>query len=468
MDLGTRGHGQTSLPAARSKSRLFRAVGPSWPFVIFFAGFPLWWALGFGVLGFLLLAIPLGYHLLRRRALRVPPGFGVWLLFLMVVCLGFFVLWEPVPGLLPEAGAQRILPWAYRVVWFVSVTIVLLFIGNSSEKELPTKRVILLMAWMFVITVAGGYAGQFFYRIDFPSLLEVALPRSVASNNFLNNLIHPGLAQVQSILGYENPRPKAPFEYANSWGANFGMFLPFFMLSYIYTKTTTQRIFFAALLIAAIPPAIFSLNRGLWFALLVMAVYASVRLAIKGKWLAVVGLGLVGAAAYLALLLTPLVDLVLARLDNPHSNQGRSNLADTVMQLVVSYSPIIGFGAPRARQSNFFSVAGGATADCSQCAPPQLGTQGALWYLIFATGFLGLALFVFFIVRSIIPALRHPEPTASAMVYPALFFFCVIPFYDTISAPLMTLMISIGLLWRLERQRAAATHDHLSPPKEIP
>ncbi|NOJ62786.1 MULTISPECIES: O-antigen ligase family protein [unclassified Arthrobacter] len=348
------------------------------------------------------------------------------------------------------------------------MTIVLLFIGNSSEKELPTKRVVLLMAWMFVITVAGGYAGQFLYRIDFPSLLEIVLPRSVASNNFLNNLIHPGLAQVQSILGYENPRPKAPFEYANSWGANFGMFLPFFMLSYIYTKTTTQRIIFAVILVAAIPPVIFSLNRGLWFALLVMAVFASVRLAIKGKWLAVVGLGLVAVASYLVLLLTPLVDLIFARLDNPHSDEGRSNLADTVLQLVVSYSPVVGFGAPRARQSNFFSIAGGATADCAQCAPPQLGTQGALWYLIFATGFLGLALFVFFIVRSTIPALRHPEPTASAMVYPTLFFFCVIPFYDTISAPLMTLMIGIGLLWRLERQRAVPAPHHISTSKESP
>ncbi|WP_155849353.1 hypothetical protein [Arthrobacter sp. H20] len=328
-----------------------------------------------------------------------------------------------------------------------------MFIGNSTEKELPTRRVVLLMAWMFLVTVVGGYAGQFLYRIDFPSLLEVALPESLASNTFLNNLIHPGLAQIQSILGYETPRPKAPFEYANSWGANFGMFLPFYLLSYRYTKNTFQRILFVVILIAAIPPVIFTLNRGLWLAILIMAVVASIHLAVKGRWLAMISFGVAGTAGYLVLLLTPLADLIFVRLDNPHSDAGRSNLADTVLEVAITYSPIIGFGAPRARQSNFFSVAGGATADCSQCAPPQLGTQGTLWYLIFATGFLGLVLFLIFIGRRSLPALTSPDPRASVLFYPVLFFICVLPFYDTIASPLMTLMICLGLLWRFEQNR---------------
>lgn len=464
MDLGTREHSPARL-GARAGSRLFPSLGSSWPLVVFLAGFPLWWLLGFGVLGFLLLALPLGYQLLRRRAFDVPPGFGVWLLFLAVVVLGFFVLWEPIPGLLPESGPGRILPWAYRVGWFIAVTIVLLFIGNSTEKELPTRRVILLMGWMFVITVVGGYAGQFLSRVDFPSLLEVVLPESVASNTFLNNLIHPGLAQIQSILGYETPRPKAPFEYANSWGANFGMFLPFFLLSYRYTKNAFQRVLFVIILVAAIPPAIFTLNRGLWLALLITAGFASIHLAVKGRWLAMISFGVAGTVGYLVLLLTPLADLILARLDNPHSDAGRSNLADTVLEVAITYSPIIGFGAPRSRQSNFYSVAGGATAECHQCAPPQLGTQGTLWYLIFATGFLGLVLFLYFVVRRSLPALVSSDPTASVLFYPVLFFICVMPFYDTIASPLMTLMICLGLLWRFEQQRDDAGSPH-PPPKE--
>ena len=441
-------------------------ASPAFPLVFFLAGFPLWWAMGFGTLGFLIIAVPLGYHLLRRSVLVVPRGFGLWLLFLMVMLIGVVVLWTPVPGLVLEPGLSRILPWAYRAAWFTAVTVVLLFIGNATEKTLPRKWLILLMAWMFAITVMGGYAGQFLWQHEFRSLMEIVLPRSLRSNVFLNSLIHPGLAQLQDILGYPEPRPKAPFDYANSWGANFGILLPFYLMSWRYLRSALQKTAFIAFLVLAIPPAIFSLNRGLWAGLGVMTAVLLIRLTLNGKWIAIVVAGVLAVIAYAVLLTTPLWDILQTRLNNPHSNMGRSNLAETTVTTVVQYSPLIGFGSTRQRQGNFFSIAAGATADCHQCSPPQLGTQGSLWYLIFGTGILGTLLFCAFVLRRTLPAMTRKPSWASPLLYSVVFFACVLPVYDMISSPLMFLMITLGLIWRYEMKPKPDGLQALKVPKD--
>ncbi|MBG6217307.1 hypothetical protein IWX75_001762 [Arthrobacter sp. CAN_A6] len=432
--------------------------GPAWPIVVFFAGFPLWWLLGFSTIGFLLMAIPLGFQLLKRRNIAVPRGFGVWLLFLCILVIGVLVLWVPVPGLVSEPGLGRLLSWSYRLLWFLAGTVVLLYLGNTTEKQLPTRVVVQLMAWLFAITVVGGYAGRFFYQYDFPSLLEVVLPNSIASNVFLNNQIHPGLAQVQNIIGFETPRPMAPFQYANSWGANYGMLLPFFALAVRYARTRPGRIGLLLFLVAALPPVVFSLNRGLWLGLVVLMATAAVILAVRGNWTAVISLAAFGVVSYVLLMLTPLLELLETRLANPHSDEGRSRLVELTIRTTIEHSPIIGFGSPRARQANFFSLAAGATADCRQCSPPQLGTQGTLWLLVFTTGFLGAALFIYFVSRRLVPALTLRDPVATAMLFPAVFFACVLPVYDLVSSPLIILMVTLGLLWRCERQDGFRAH----------
>lgn len=440
---------------------------PAWPFIVFFAGFPLWWLLGLGSFGFLLMALPLGYQLLRRRTIALPPGFGIWLLFLIVMAAGAFVLWVPLPDVVPEEGIGALVPFLYRAAWLIAGTVVMLFIGNASERELSTRLVVRLMAWMFLITVAGGYAGYFLYWLDFPSFLELVLPEALRGNNFLNILIHPGLAQLQEILGYEAPRPKAPFNYANSWGANFGMFLPFFVLAFTGPATSRrQMIAFVILGLAAIPPIIFSLNRGLWLGLGIAGIYAVIRFAINRQWVPIIGILIVGIAGTVIVFLSPLGDIIGERLDNPHSNEGRTNLVTTTIKLALQYSPVIGFGATRNLQGNYFSIAAGETAECPHCSPPGLGTQGSLWYLVFCTGLLGAGLFLFFIGRRFLNALIAPSRLAQVLVACGVFFACILPVYDVISETLMTLMIAIGLLWRCERQRIpdstldnAGTHE---------
>ncbi|MGP7813338.1 O-antigen ligase family protein [Glutamicibacter soli] len=420
----------------------------SWPLLVFFFSFPLWWLLGLSTFGFLAVGGLLAYYLLKLPSIKVPPGFIYWSLFLGVAFIGVLTLWVPVPGLMSESGPSRILSWAFRILWMLAATAVMLFIGNSSRRLLPDRALVLALGSLFMYTVMGGYAGIFLSELDFPSVLEILLPKSISSVTFVQSQIHPGLAQVQDILGYDSPRPMAPFDYANSWGANFGILLPFYLLSFRYATKPVARTLLWFGLLASIPPAVLSLNRAMWLGLIAMGLFMLIRLALSGRFMALATTLFAALGGALVLLYTPLWDIVETRLENPHSNSGRTNLAEYTIQVVLEHSPIIGFGSTRTRQGNFFSIAAGATADCHQCNPPQLGTQGSLWFLIFCTGILGTILFFVFFTKHFGPVLRARHPVHRTMIYPAIFYLCVLPTYDIMTTSLFLLMIAVGISWR--------------------
>ncbi len=54
-----------------------------WPLVAAFVGYPLWWALGLAPFVWVVAAIPMAARLLTSRdQVRLPSGFGLWLLYL--------------------------------------------------------------------------------------------------------------------------------------------------------------------------------------------------------------------------------------------------------------------------------------------------------------------------------------------------------------------------------------------------
>src|SRR2546430_9186097 len=85
-----------------------------WPLTGILLLYPLWWALGLGVLVFPLAALPMAVILIRRRRagrrLAVPPGFAFWLLFLVVVVVSIGALGEDPPGTVPGSAAGRLIP----------------------------------------------------------------------------------------------------------------------------------------------------------------------------------------------------------------------------------------------------------------------------------------------------------------------------------------------------------------------
>ena len=57
---------------------------------------------------------------------------------------------------------------------------IFLYAGNLTGRELPRRRLVFLLAWLFAVTVAGGLLGVFDGRLSFSSPLELALPQHPA------------------------------------------------------------------------------------------------------------------------------------------------------------------------------------------------------------------------------------------------------------------------------------------------
>jgi hypothetical protein len=457
-------HALSGVPATAARSwptawprvagRGWPKLPDGWPLRALYLAFPLWWLLGLSELIFVLIAVPMAVQLYRRRPLRLPRGFGLWMLFLLCVFAGIFVLQASAPGSIQtDGGIGRYLTFGYRVGVYLAITVVLLYVGNLSERELPARRVARLLGYMFVLVVIGGLVGSFLPRIEFTAPVEYLLPGGLRSNAFVQILVHPRTSEIQTVLGYAEARPVAPFRYANSWGACFSMFLPFFLLSWFGPGAGWRRPVAPIVLVAAAVPVVYSLNRGLWLALALGVAYVTVRLATMGKVLAVYGLvaGLV-VAAFL-FLFSPLSSLASERLDNPHSNDRRSQLSSLTISSVVQGSPIIGYGTTRNVQGSFFSIAGGETAQCRGCGVPPLGTQGSFFAVVFFQGLAGLALYLGFFLVRFFRHWRDRDPWSIAGCTVLVMFGLEMFVYDFNGAAYFTVMIAIALMWRMQQER---------------
>jgi hypothetical protein len=424
---------------------------PGWPLSALFLAFPLWWVLGLTEVVFFLAAVPMAVSLLRRRHVVTPRGFGIWLVFLAVVVVSGALLTAQAPFGEEGVLGGRILTFGYRLGWYLVATIVLLYVGNSDQHDLSDERVSRLLAVMFVVTAAGGVLGMVAPHLEFRSSLEMLLPNGIADRNFVQALVHPATADVQRVLGYDEARPRAPFAYTNSWGANLSLFLPFFVYSWCRKDSGLRRVAAPFVLVAAVLGVIYSLNRGIWIVLCAGALYAVVQVVRTRGARAVNGLLALAAVLVALALLSPLQTVVSERLSHPHSNERRSELALTTVRSTLTGSPLVGFGNVRDVQGAFGSIAGGASTDCPACGVPPMGTQGQFWLVLFSQGLIGLAVFVAFFVVRLARHVRSRRPITVLGLAVVLSFLAEAFVYDTLGAPMFTAMIALGLMWRADR-----------------
>ncbi|MFD0470100.1 hypothetical protein ACFQ0B_18540 [Nonomuraea thailandensis] len=182
--------------------------GAAWPIAALLVGYPAWWALGFGGLSVIVLAVPMAVLLLRRRPIRVPRGFGLWVLLLAGYLVSGLMLGESPPGTYGELGAGRLIGYGMRLALYCSVLITVLYLGNLTERELPQLRLVRMLGVLFVSTVAGGLLGVFLPGFAYTSPVELLLPDWISGNSFVQNLIHPTAAQTQKVLGFASPGPR--------------------------------------------------------------------------------------------------------------------------------------------------------------------------------------------------------------------------------------------------------------------
>jgi len=451
------------VPAERGVRLRSLLSGPAWPVTVLLVGYPLWWALGIADFMWVILAVPMVARMIawrtrRDRPIRTPPGFGLWLLFLVVVVAGIAAITLTAPGTVSSLVPRRVLSYGNRTVGYIGDTVLLLYAGNLTERELPRR----MLAWMLglagVFAVVGGVAGMLLPHFGFSSPFLLLLPKSFQANSFIQASTHPALTQVQNVLGAPGGRPKAPFDYTNTWGDCLTVLLPF-LVAWALTGTRRQRLLAGAVSVIAVGPLLYSLNRGAWIGVLLSVGYLAVRLAARGRTAMLGGLCALLAASIVLIVLTPLSGVVSGRLQNGKSNDIRSHLDGLAIADGLA-SPIIGYGDTRQERGSPSSIAVGPSAKCPGCGQLAVGSTGQLWLLLVCDGVLGAALYASFFGYGMWRYRRDFSPYGLAGGVALLLSFWYMLSYDATGAPLGFTVLAYAVLWKNDRftgaQRPAA------------
>jgi hypothetical protein len=450
------GPGAPGLDAGQRPGR--RLLGPGWPLPALIVLYPVWWAMGLMELIFPLLAIPMALQLSRRRPIRLPPGFLLWALFLIWVLVGALLLGVTPQGTLPGSAGGRLIGYSVKLVEFVSMTVILLYLGNLREHELPRLRTVRMLGVFFLVAVAGGWLGTLAPYFQFASPLELVLPAGVRSNLYVQSLVHPAAAQVQDVLGYDAPRPKAPFDYTNSWGNNVVVLGIWFLVGWWVYGGTARRVVAGVCVCLAAVPLVYSLNRGVWMGAAVAVAYVALRMALRGRPGVLLGAVAATLLAVGVVLASPLSHVIESRLENPRSNDIRASLNQQAVKVALT-SPVLGYGSTRTALGSPQSIAIGRTSSCQRCGNAAIGSTGQFWQSLISYGYVGTGLYFGFFVFALWHYRRDGTAIgiAASVVLVLTLFFSL--FYNVLASPLALTMISIGLLWRNEQARRASTPE---------
>lgn len=424
---------------------------PAWPVVGVLALYPLWWALGLGVLIFALAAVPMLVLLVKRRAagrpLRLPPGFAWWAIFLIAVVVSIGALGADPAGTLAGHATGRLPAVLYKLLMYVALTVLMLYAGNLTETELSRRKLVRLLGWLFVVTVLGGLLGMVAGHFQFTSPVELLLPHTVRDKGFVQSLVHPYAAQIMDLVGGDRPRPAAPWGYTNTWGNNFCLLAGWLVVSAWQAGTARAKFWALLCLAVSIAPAVFSLNRGLWIGLGVLVVYVAVRYVLAGRIWILGAVAMVAVALTVALVATPLGALASARLDDGKSNGVRSFLVGRALEGFAG-SPVIGYGGTRNTLGGRNSITVGESDGCQRCGNFTVGGNGQLWQLLYAHGAVGTIGYLGFFAYGLWRFRRDRSPIGVAGGAAIVTSYSAMLWYNTLVTPLAFMVLAYALLWR--------------------
>jgi O-antigen/teichoic acid export membrane protein len=460
------------LPRGRhrvSRRKQWFASHPAWPLVALLAGYPVWWAFGLADESVFIMAVPMlmQMHSWHRsgRPVKVPPAFGLWLLFLVCVVAGVATLGLSAPDTIVSPVSNRALSFADRGLTYAGLTVILLYAGNLTENELPRRRLAWQLGLVGIYTTIGGLGGVVAPHLQFKSPLAYVLPHSMQSNTLVQAALYPGFSQVTGLLGVSEGRPKAPFEYTNTWGECLTLLLPWLLVAWWSYGSRKQRRWVLVTAAVALIPLVYSLNRTVWVGIGLTAVYLAVRLAARGK-LAMLGLVCAGLALVgVAVVATPLQGLITSRLQHQQSNSIRGSLSITAVQDANS-APLIGYGDTRHQQGSASSIAVGPTSSCPLCGQYAVGSNGQLYLLLVCNGWVGTAFFLCFFGYLGWRYRRDKTPYGMAGMLVILLSFLYMFAYTAVTAPLEFIMVAVALLWRNDqwlRHEDRALHSGGTP-----
>jgi polysaccharide biosynthesis protein PslJ len=403
-----------------------------WPLLAILVLFPLWYLLGLGGFIWVILAAPMLVHLVVARTWRVPRGFIIWL---------FFLIWVGLSAIEISKGSNWF-TYAYRAAAYLAATVVFIYLINTDEQDLPTRRIINALTVFWAVIVVGGFAAMAAPHFSFSTPTQKLLGH-LGSNKLLIALVHPTLAQAQALggvqaIGHAIARPAAPFAYTNWWGANFAFLIPFVILAIRQARSRLARVGLAGLLVASLVPFIYSINRGAWLSLIIGGLYAWVRFAARRRGRAALGGLALLAVVAIAVLATPLGGVVHDRIGHAGSTSLRLTLIDQSAQGALQ-SPVVGYGVPLPQP-------------VSQYALPNVGTQGQLWLVLVSVGIPGTAFFLLWLLYVFWSSRSANDPVTFAVHVAILISLPQLPFYGWMPTEMFMIMAVSALVWRKRDQ----------------
>jgi len=366
---------------------------PAWPFLLLFAGFPVWWVLGLGSFAPQICAIPMVVLMAMRGGIRFPRIFWLYLAFLLCALASSVML----------DSFGRTVGYVVRVSNFVAGAVVFLYVYNAGRGRLDDRRILGSVVVFFTTIVVGGWLGVLVPKGRIETITSKILPSSIASNSYVDNLVRPPFAEVQTPYGSPITfnRPSAPFAYTNGWGVNYTLmiFVAFAMLALFHSQLA--RLYVVGLLVLSIVPALATGNRGMMLAIGIFTVYGVIRLALRGRTGPLITLLTAGALGLVVL--GPFVLGALeARLAYSDTNNTRTGIYQEAFQGALA-APLLGNGSPKPSTT-------GLTV--------SVGTQGQFWNVMYSYGFLALALFVGWLAAAAWTS-RHARGTARLWLHVA-------------------------------------------------
>lgn len=397
----------------------------SWPFVGMVALYPLWFLLGLNGFMWVILAVPMTISLLQRKDIVVPKGFGLWVIFL-VAATGSVLSIQDLP---------RLSGWALRYGYYIGATAFLVYIVNGG-KSLSVATVVRAFTQLWMAAVIGGYLAFVIGSVSYTAPLGYLFPAALLENDLIFVLVNPSFADVQDILGQGSslPRPKAPFNYTNSWGSMLALLTPFALMARSGVDTGFSKRLISFMLAASVVPAVISLNRGLWLSLGVGLVYAGLQLGLGGRAQVALKAALVLGIAGLLIWLSPLGDLIATRIDTGHSNEDRFSLVVAALEGTAE-RPVFGWGAPRPNPNPRL---------------PSVGTHGQMWFTLFSYGVVGAIGYVGFMANLGLRTMRQKSTAGiwanSILLIGGVQFF----FYLHIPVQMFTMLAAGAVAVRLK------------------
>jgi polysaccharide biosynthesis protein PslJ len=362
---------------------------PAWPVMGMFVLFPLVWLNGFSSFATQIFGAVCLFLMVVRGRIELPRTWWWWLSYL---------IWTLATVVMVDSGG-RFLGFVQRWTGLFGACMMALYAYNARER-LTQRRLVESLTWMFGWIVAGGYLGILRPHGRLRTLALEIVPAKLQNNSYVLELLSPRFAEVQNPWGASKPfvRPSAPFPYTNGWGDAFVLLLPAVLALALMSRKRT-RLLLLGLILASLPPALATLNRGVFLGAGAILAYLGIRNLYRVRLGHILRAGVFLFFVLVFVAQSGAIDQITHRTAVSSTTSDRADLYRETFERTRE-SPWFGYGAPRPSQTLQVSV----------------GTQGQLWYVMFSHGFVGLALFLGAVwglawttrrVRGVIPLLLH-------------------------------------------------------------